>query len=237
MKTQKLRTFSLRQFHETSSDELDVQALAEEAKRKIAEAEKTSQALVEEGKKQAEALKEEAYEKGYQEGLAQGEEEGKVKLQQDNASLVTSLKNTLEEIYSLKVAILNDVESELVKLVLFLAENLVFKELETDPGIITHLIKESIKYLSDEEEITIKLNPADLSILEEYMAEGVAHEGTDNPAGIAQSYRFRLEDDDSISQGGCLISTSTKILDARLETRLLEASKALLSKSRNLVTE
>jgi len=218
-KPQAVQSISLKQLR-AYSFEPDIHVLVEDAKRQLFNAEQKATAILEEAKKQAEILKNEAFKKGYQEGFAQGEEAGKIKVQEESDSLRKLLENAIEEVSSLKSGILKDMEPEIIKLTLMLAEKLLLNSLEIHPEAVADIIRNLIQNVQDEEEIKILVNPSALPILEEHQ-----HQFLDI---IKSSSNLKIEGDAQISEGGCLIVTETKILDAQIETRILEAAKTLL---------
>ncbi|HIE26416.1 TPA: hypothetical protein EYP66_03940 [Candidatus Poribacteria bacterium] len=218
-KPQAVQCISLKQLRAYSL-EPDIHALVKDAKRQLLEAEREATSILEEARKQAEGLKNEAVEKGYQEGFAQGEKAGKIKVQEENDSLRKVLENAIEEVSALKSSILKDMEAEIIKLTLMLAEKLLLNSLEIHPEAVANIIKNLIQGVQDEEEIKILVNPSILPLLEEYQ-----HQFIDL---IKSSGKLKIEGDEKISEGGCLIVTDTKILDAQIETRILEAAKTLL---------
>ena len=248
---------SLKQLHAKDQDlrldptfEPDTIKLAEDAKRQLNDAEQKATAILEEAKKQAEILQNEALKKGYQEGFFKGEEAGKINVQEESNSLKNFFQNAIEEVSSLKSSILKEIEPEIVKLSLILAEKLVLNSFQIHPEAIASIIKNLIQMVDDEEEIKILVNPSVLPILEEYQhpkdevvgeqsepkgeAVGERSEAVHEVTARSQfldiiksKSKLKIEGDSQISEGGCLIVTNTKILDAQIETRLLEAAKTL----------
>jgi len=217
----------------------DINLFAENARRQLDDAEQKAMAILERANKQAERIKDSAFKEGYQEGFAQGEETGKIKVKEE----MKLLKTAIEEVSSLKSTILNNMEPEIVKLSLMLAEKLALDSLRIHPEAIATIIKNLIKNVEDEEEIKILVNPSALPILEEYLqpevmatsatevmatsatAEGVGERSEQFLEIIKSESKLKIEGDEKISEGGCLIVTDTKILDAQIETRILEAAK------------
>lgn len=195
-------------------------AKQKDAKKQLLEAEQKATAILENAEKQAERIKNEALKKGYQEGFKKGEEAGKIKVQEESNSLKKFFQDAIEEVSSLKSSILKEMEQEIVKLSLMLAEKLVLNSFQIHPEAIASIIKDLIKKVEDEEEIKILVNPSVLPILEEYQ-----HQFLDI---IKSESKLKIEGDAQISEGGCLIVTDKNILDARIETRILEAAKTLL---------
>jgi flagellar assembly protein FliH len=208
-------------FVKLDEDERSNGSLRLPAQKQLDDAEQKAMAIVEDARKQAEIIKNESFNKGYQEGFKKGEEAGKAKVQEDSNSLKTFFQDAIEELSSLKSSILTDIEPEIIKLLLMLAEKLVLNSFQIHPEAIVNIVKDLIQKVEDEDEIKIIVNPSVLPILAEYQQQFLDI--------IDSSSHLKIEGDAQISDGGCLIVTDTNILDAQIETRILEAAKTLFS--------
>ena len=238
---QSVQYISLKQLLPAYSFQLDTHTLAENAKKQLIEAKQQAAAILEEAKRQTEILKNEAFKKGYQEGFSKGEESSRIEVQKERDSLINFLQNAIKEVSSLKSKILKDIEPEIIQLALKLAEKLVLNSFQIHPEAIASIIKDLIKKVEDEEEIKILVNPSALPILEEYLQPKTEDAppssrqvGERSEPEVGQlllrglgDCKLKIEGDEKISEGGCLIVTDTKILDAQIETRISEATKTL----------
>ncbi len=96
-----------------------------------------------------------------------------------------------------------------------------------NPESIITIIKESIKSAKIGNEIIIKINPKDLKILQEHGIELIEHFKS---LTFGKSIDLKIEEDQKLSQGGCMIITDTNILDMTFETRLESLISAILDK-------
>lgn len=83
-------------------------------------------------------------------------------------------------------------------------------------AMVRHVIEE---HAAEQDEITVRLSPADLLVLGEDGCESVR-------AGLRTAVRF--EPDSKLAAGGCLIDMPSGTLDARLELRLERLKNSLL---------
>ncbi|MCK4708988.1 MAG: hypothetical protein KAU21_10265, partial [Gammaproteobacteria bacterium] len=79
----------------------------------------------------------------------------------------------------------------------------------------TSVIQQAISRLPmAQRQVLIKLNPADIKLLQENGIEVDEHD-------------WKLEADDNIAVGGCLVESETARIDLRLETRMRQLTSQL----------
>lgn len=183
------------------------------------------------GNSHAEALRhayeqgvEEGYRKGHQEGYRQGYEAG---AQQTETQLTTALEqhfNSLLEALKTGAAAVADegqklreqFEARFPQAVLMVAEAVLRHEAQTNEAALKALVQETMNQFDRTTKVTVHLNPADYERLAE------------QPPEVWNSDHLTFVPDESVSAGGALFTTETSVIDARLETRLIEAARALL---------
>ena len=142
---------------------------------------------------------------GYQEGLAQGRNDGRDEMasQRDRyVALIDSLEQPFAELDE-------QVEQELLQMVVSLAQQLVRREIRVEPGEIIGVIRESLELLPvTKRELSISLHPQDAELVRETFAAG------------DKELQFQLSEDPLITRGGCRIHTEVSQLDVTLESRL-----------------
>ncbi|RZQ52563.1 flagellar assembly protein FliH [Pseudoalteromonas phenolica] len=160
-------------------------------------------------------------EAGYKEGIEIGKEQGL----NDAKPLVEEKLQYLGQLIEGIAAPLNKVdetvEKQLVHLAKLLAEQVVFKELQTHPELILVALKKAIDALPmGEQAVKIHLNPEDLSLAEE--AYGVEH---------LQQEHWQLVAEPTLDRGGCEVKTAQSSIDMTLKTRLNEIMDKFLHDS------
>jgi len=110
-------------------------------------------------------------------------------------------------------------EKIIIELSFTISELLIRKEVERD-SIIVENLKNALRKVLGANQILIKLNPADLSRMNEDSNSLFAETGLS---------KIRFESTDTVEKGGCLIETDIGSVDARISTQLLELKKSLMS--------
>jgi flagellar assembly protein FliH len=150
-------------------------------------------------------LQAEAYKEAFEQGLAEGREAGReqVRAQVERlAGMFYDLAKPFEELDT-------EVERELLTLAMALARQIVRRELKTDPTQIIGIIREAIAALPvAAREVRVHLHPEDAAVVRQNLAP------TENERA------WGIVEDPVMARGGCLITTATSRIDARLETRL-----------------
>ncbi|MBQ8460119.1 hypothetical protein IJ541_08480 [bacterium] len=164
--------------------------------------------LISRAREEASAIKEAAAKDGYQEGL------------QAARSDIESVKNALEVFFSAKQEVYESIAPDILEISLDIAKKIIKKEMVDNPEIILENIKDIMKGLSKEEaKITLKVNPAQVSMLKQEVPE-VA-----NSLGLEA--KIYIVSDESVMEGGCIVSTTNGVIDATIESQLAIISEVL----------
>ena len=160
--------------------------------------------------------KEESYKTGFNDGKEVGFSEGEDKVKPSIEDLHKVAKNLSEELDW----VIHEAEKEIMSLCYLIAKKIVKHEIEKDETIILNVLQESLDYVVNETEVTIKLNPNDYNVVKEHKE--------DITSSLTEIKNLKFEPDDRITRGGCLIETNSGEVDARLETKLEELERVLL---------
>ncbi|EPP34584.1 type III secretion apparatus protein, HrpE/YscL family [Chlamydia ibidis] len=180
---------------EAFSTLLDSQELLEKAK-------EDSAAFISATKEECEHLRQEAKERGFQEGS-----------QAWNQQLAYLEKETHELREKFKESI--------VPLAIASVKKIIGKELETHPDTIVSIISNALKELTQHKKIIINVNPKDLPIVEEHRpAIKQIVEYADTLIIVPKA---------DITEGGCIIETEAGIVNAQLDVQLAALEKAFSS--------
>lgn len=157
----------------------------------------------------ADQARKQAYDQGFAAGLA---------LQQENSlTTLKALSQILREAGDLKKKVWADSEEQMLKLVLAVAQKVIYDEVSTNSQIILGVLRAAVKGVLDREGMKIHLNPQDLLFLKE--------------ADLLQEFsggrNVAFEEDGGIKRGGALLETIAGDVDARLEQRFQEVTGAL----------
>lgn len=164
--------------------------------------------LISRAREEAQNIKEAAAKEGYQEGLMQA----KADLQ--------DVKNAIASFAGAKQEVFEYIAPDILEISVEIAQKIIKKELQQDPTIIIDNIMEILKGLSKEEtKITLRVNPAQVSLLKSEIPSVMSNVGLDAKVLIVP--------DESIMEGGCMVTTTNGVIDATIETQLAVISEAL----------
>ena len=113
------------------------------------------------------------------------------------------------------------VETALCQMSLAIAQQVVRREIELDPGQVLGVVREARTALSEVRGILhIAVNPREAQRVRELF-------GSDDAASGVQ-----IDEDPGISAGGCTLRTQVSLVDATIEARIAQVAAQLLGDSR-----
>ncbi|MCQ8106090.1 flagellar assembly protein FliH [Methylomonas sp. SURF-2] len=160
---------------------------------------------------------EQGQQQGFEAGQKKGYEESQHLLQKQVAELNLLLESLTEPFKTLD----EEVESELVKLVIAIASQIIRREIRLDPAQIVGVIREAIGVLPlATQNVTLNLHPEDADLVRSILKLD------ENPPP------WRLQDNPLITRGGCTLETDVSRVDATLENRLAAVIATVLGGER-----
>ena len=120
-------------------------------------------------------------------------------------------KNSLEQIFE-----------KIPALAFQIAEKIIHKKIFSDPTIIIENLKRSIDMTANAKKLRISMNPNDIHIVRNAIAEFGLDEKTFNE-------NWELEANKDILPGGCLVKTENEEIDARIESQLQALEDSILN--------
>jgi flagellar assembly protein FliH len=161
---------------------------------------------------QIQQLIEEAFNKGMEQGRA--EVVASQQEQVDGAAL--ALREALGEMARLRRRDVDQMETETLRLALAIAKKIIGYETETG-SVIGPVVKMAMQKVADPRHLTVRLNPRDIDTVKTFKGEWFP----DDEVGAV----FRLEADEAIGRGGCIVETNLGDVDARIDQqiRIIEA--------------
>jgi flagellar assembly protein FliH len=162
-----------------------------------------------------ERWRKDAQDEGYQEGLKLASAES-IKIQNRLLKLINFLEHPFK--------LLNEeVEQQLSQVAVSLAQQLVKRELKTEPGEIIGLIRDLVGLLpGNTRSIRIFLHPDDASLVRNALSIEVDNE----------EQSWKLIEDAMITPGGCKIKSGSSNINATLENRLAALAASVLGGKR-----
>lgn len=149
-------------------------------------------------------LRQQGYAEGYQEGRSQADEEG-AKIIQDAMDSLNRMAGALREAVKQN-------EEKILHLAIGIAEKVLMDEIVLRPDTVLKTLEEAISKVSDLEEVTIRVNPEDLPLVQE--REEAFRDRLKNVRKV------EFQSSPKIQRGGVLIDTSSGSVDAQIKTQL-----------------
>lgn len=181
-----------------------------------------------------EAMQKQAYDEafaqgkadGFQEGYDQGCDEGSKKAYEENSGLLnakaaefTRLMEALSEPFK---ALDAEVESELVKLSIGIASQIIRREIKLDAGQVIAAVREAITVLPlSSQKVSLYLHPEDAELVRSVLALD------------EMSTTWTIVEDPLITRGGCKIDTDVSHINATVENRLASVVAAVFGGQRD----
>ena len=164
--------------------------------------------LISRAREEAKAIKEAAAKEGYQEGLNAAQSE------------IADLRDSISNFLNAKQAVFDSIAPDILEISLEIAKKIIKKEAVEDSSIILENIKDIMNGLSKEEKkITLKVNPAQCAMLKQEVPEMISSKGFEASVSIIP--------DETIMEGGCILTTANGVIDATIESQLSIISEVL----------
>ena len=179
----------------------EVYSASAKARELLQKAQQEAESILQKAEEAAQKQRQNGYDTGYQEGLAQTTE--------------LLMKARLEQEQFLKNA-----NRDLMDLAFKIAEKIIGKQLEIDPDSIISIVKQAMQTVRQTKQLTIRVHPDDAKRLkanEEELQEALGRQ------------RFLdVVEDKKVQQGGCIIESEIGTVEAQLNTQLERLKKILL---------
>lgn len=179
-------------------------------------ADEDSAALVEEAKGQAEGIRNQAYEEGYQQGHEEGLNAAKALVQ----AAADNLSRALTKLDKARAEVMSGLEGEIIGLVQAVCDQIFVTPDAVPAGVIKHVVREAVGRLLEYERVTVRLSQKDMSTIEEFRPELLKT--------FTELGRLNLMPDPELGPGECVVETPNARVDATLDTRRERVFKALV---------
>jgi flagellar assembly protein FliH len=147
-------------------------------------------------------VKDEARQRGYEDGLAAGKAEAQVRVARLDALAVAAT----HPFHGLEQA----VEDEIVGLAIALASHLVRREIEHDPAVLHAAVADCLAVLGTQvRDVTLYFHPDDASLVRAHL-----------PAGAEQ--RYKVAADVALARGDLRLASASSLVDGTIAARCAE---------------
>lgn len=168
------------------------------------------------------------YSEGHQQGMQQAEQEivqrsqkqAEDMVEQRLGTVLPAISELLDQIVAARSQCQAEWERELVDLSTGIAGKIIRRNLELNPDIVINGIREIVQLATGHTSLELRLNSGDLEALGDRVRQAVLES--------ARGIEVRLIGDDSITPGGCIVTTDHGQVDAQIETMLTQISDELL---------
>ncbi|MBS0168071.1 MAG: response regulator [Nitrospira sp.] len=151
----------------------------------------------------------------YARGMADGRREVEVQRRQD----LTVLINAAQQFDMASKTVRQTMEEDVIRLAFQVASKILHESADSCKEQIIVQAKAGINALRDAESVLIQVHPLDVSVLEAAKAELLSERDT--------ALVINVEAVPSLPRGSCLLHTSTRLVDASLDTQLARLGHAV----------
>ena len=164
--------------------------------------------LISRAREEAVSIKEAAAKEGYQDGLSKAKED------------IEEVKNALTTFLSAKQEVFEYIAPDILEISVDIARKIIKREIQQDPTVIIENITDIVKGLSKEEtKVTLRVNPSQAALLKKEIPEIINQVGLDA--------KILIVPDETVFEGGCMVTTTNGVIDATIEAQLAVISEAL----------
>lgn len=164
-------------------------------------------------------IQESAYKEAYNLGLDEGKKEAFLKATGEIEERLSKLDGLIETIKTLKSEMVKQNESHIIELVYHIAKRIVSAEVQRNPELVMAVMKEAAEMAQLEESVKVEVNPEQVEFLEKLKKETGRH--------LDFLKKMSFIPNESISVGGCVISTNYGVIDSRIEERVSKVWETL----------
>ncbi|MGE5431785.1 MAG: FliH/SctL family protein [Syntrophomonadaceae bacterium] len=166
----------------------------------------------------------------YEKGFAEAQRLTAIELEKEYTLKLIEKTEEFNRILSAIESNLSDYEQSFDEIVtgvaVAIAEKIVKREISKETTI-TSALRESVKKILGANEVIIKINPQDFSVL---------HSDRDGILLEESFSKIKFEQDEKIEPGGCIVETDIGSVDSRIATQISEIKKHLDNHFNNQVT-
>ncbi len=150
------------------------------------------------------------HEQGMTEGLEQGRQQGFDEGMQRSTEVLAKLESAMAKLQAPLALLDTEVEMELVKFSMMLAQSVVMAELKTHPEHVLTALRQGVDALPiKQQQVSIRVHPEDAR----RVGEAYSHSQLEKQG-------WEIESDPTLSEGDCLVQTQRSQVDLRLSERL-----------------
>lgn len=183
--------------------------------RATAEAAEIVKKAVEDSRRESLAIKEEARQKGYEEG----KKEALAKAAAEATAIRDQARSVLRQAEEIRRQTVVSLEGEIIELAREIARKILYNELMQHPEAVLAVAREAINLMENRDEVVLYVNPAESEI---FAGKREELQNLLSPGGV-----LHIIGDAGIQPGGCVAETQYGRVDASLDARWQALVRAL----------
>ncbi|MFC1538581.1 FliH/SctL family protein [Candidatus Latescibacterota bacterium] len=160
------------------------------------------------------------YEQGYKDGLETEYSNREKYIDSHFSDTIKVIEALLSEAKERKKNALRDTEEKLIFLAISIADKIIHKSIEADPGIVETIVTEAMQHMLSSEKVILKVSANDYQLINSKYEKWYTMAGNVN--------EFKIEIDKRLSAGDCLVEAEGGIIDGLISSRLSVIADELL---------
>ena len=173
--------------------------------------------LIADAKRDAVLIAEDAKKAGHAEGVEAGKADGEKQIREELAEILrqanANAEKTLQDAKEATADYFIRAEDDIVKVVMMAIEKILPQHFLDVPQVVLPVVREAIKYVRDQKEIKVHVEPESYDLV--LMAKGEFQAMLTDGTAILE-----IVSDDTLTPGDCVIETPNGGVDARLLTQI-----------------
>jgi flagellar assembly protein FliH len=184
----------------------------------LKDAQEQAAAILGKAKAEKESIEMEAYRKGLEQGQAQGQMVAVKKME----PLLDTLARTIDDLKKMRQFIIEKHQDQILEILSLIAEKVIHRQIHLCPEIVLETVKAACTYLTETDEIHLRLHPSDFEYLRDI--ERILARHLDGDRNI------HFVEDATLDRGGVIIDTEFGEIDASIRSQIEHMKEALLEK-------
>lgn len=196
----------------------------DEARAVLEAAREKARGILEAALAERERILEEARREGLEAGRAEGRDAAaageRERLRAETAPVGDTLRRWQEAVEEKRTELIAAAERDLLRLALAVAGKILKQEVRKKTSVAPASLKKAIEKVARRHTLQVLVHPADLAAVEQYLPE--------LRRAFTEISEIKLEANEAVGKGGCVVSTKEGKVDAALQTQLQEVARGLL---------
>ncbi|MFK8138991.1 MAG: FliH/SctL family protein [Bdellovibrionales bacterium] len=157
-------------------------------------------------------VEEDAYQKAYELGKKEGQEEGLQSKVDEVSQKLHELDILLDSMYELRRKLITQNEAAIVKLCFEMAKRIAMRDISGSQESILSVVQNLADSMQSEIEVTVRMAPEDVEFVEEFQSR--------DPKTKEMFKKLKILKDEYVKSGECIFESNAGVIDATMEERL-----------------